>query len=118
MKRLAATLPILAVFVAPVVGQSLPFNYTVETYRNEDGDVMAFALRLEQPFLAEEFEKSNYLRLKSLDASAFLIYPRETKFRQKHAEFYGRLRGDGTAKLRLAYETVSESRGRARARAR
>src|SRR5262249_51024554 len=38
-----------------------------------------------------------------------LIYPKETRFRQKHAEFYGRLRGKGKARLRLSYETVSET---------
>ena len=97
----------------------LPFNLKVETYRDKDGDAMVFALKLEQPFLAEEFEKSNYLRLSSLSDSAYLIYPRETRFQQKHAEFYGRLRstdaggagkdGDGKAKVRLSYEIVSEN---------
>ena len=43
-------------------------------------------------FLADEFEKSNYLRLKSSDDRAYLIYPKETRFHQKHAEFFGRLR--------------------------
>lgn len=66
-------------------------------------------MRLEQPFLAEEFEKSNYLRLRSSDERAYLIYPKQTKFHQKHAEFYGRLRGKGVVKLELAYETVSEN---------
>jgi hypothetical protein len=90
----------------------LPFNLKVETYRDKDGDAMVFALKLEQPFLAEEFEKSNYLRLSSLSDSAYLIYPRETRFQQKHAEFYGRLRGEGKAgkaKVRLSYEIVSEN---------
>ena len=87
----------------------LPFNLKVEAYRNMDGDAMVFALKLEQPFLAEEFEKSNYLRLSSQSKNAYLIYPRETRFRQKHAEFYGRLRGAGTAKVRLSYEIVSEN---------
>lgn len=90
----------------------LPFNLKVETYRDKDGDAMVFALKLEQPFLAEEFEKSNYLRLSALSESAYLIYPRETRFQQKHAEFYGRLRGggqDGKAKVRLSYEIVSEN---------
>ncbi|MHC4403758.1 MAG: hypothetical protein ACYTG0_29220, partial [Planctomycetota bacterium] len=87
----------------------LPFQQDVEVYRSEEGDVSVFTLRLEQPFLAEEFEKSNYLRLKSTDKRAYLIYPKETKFRQKHAEFYGRLRGEGTVKLTLSYETVSEN---------
>jgi hypothetical protein len=88
---------------------SLPFNHKVEVYREKDSDVIVFLVRLEQPFLAEEFEKSNYLRLHALDQSAYLIYPRETKFRQKHAEFYGRLRGQGKTKVRLSYETVSEN---------
>jgi hypothetical protein len=91
----------------------LPFQHKVEVYRAKDG-VIVFALRLEQPFLAEEFEKSNYLRLRALDTSAYLIYPRQTRFRQKHAEFYGRLRGKGKAKLRLSYETVSETLSGAR----
>ncbi len=89
---------------------SLPFSYSVETFQHEDEpDVRAFVVKLEQPFLAEEFEKSNYLRLKALDNKAFLIYPRETRFEQKHAEFYGRLRGDGKASLELSYETISEN---------
>jgi hypothetical protein len=71
--------------------------------------VLVFTVRLEQPFLAEEFEKSNYLRLQSADPRAFLIYPKETQFEQKHAEFYGRLRGEGQVKLKLAYEIVSEN---------
>ena len=89
---------------------ALPFSYTVETFQDkDDSDIRAFVVKLEQPFLAEEFEKSNYLRLKALDDSAFLIYPRETRFEQKHAEFYGRLRGDGKAVLQLSYETISEN---------
>ena len=88
---------------------ALPFGHRIETYRSKEGDVLVFALRLEQPFLAEEFEKSSYLRLKPLNEGAYLIYPRETKFRQKHAEFYGRLRGDGLAQLKLSYEIVSEN---------
>lgn len=88
---------------------ALPFQQSVEVYRNEAGDVMVFRLRLEQPFLADEFEKSNYLRLKSTDDRAFLIYPKETRFYQKHAEFFGRLRGEGKVPLQLAYEIVSEN---------
>jgi hypothetical protein len=89
---------------------SLPFGYTVETFQHEDdSDVRAFVVKLEQPFLAEEFEKSNYLRLKATDTNSFLIYPRETRFRQKHAEFYGRLRGEDKATLQLSYETISEN---------
>jgi hypothetical protein len=89
--------------------EPLPFNHKVETYRNHDGSVMAFALRLEQPFLAEEFDKSNFLRLQVLDRNAYLIYPPETKFQQKHAEFFGRLRGEGKAKVRVTYEMISEN---------
>ena len=92
-----------------VRSEPLPFPYKVEVYREMEGDGMVFSLRLEQPFLAEEFEKSNYLRLQAQDRNAYLIYPRETRFQQKHAEFYGRLRGQGKAKLRLSYETVSEN---------
>ncbi len=92
-----------------VRADELPFQQTVEVYRSADGDEMAFTLRLEQPFLAEEFEKSNYLRLRSPDQRAYLIYPKETKFHQKHAEFFGRLRGEGTVEVQLAYETVSEN---------
>jgi hypothetical protein len=101
----------LVLAAAPAAGRAdpLPFNYKVEVYRPKEGDVMAFSVRLEQPFLAEEFEKSNYLRLEALDKNAYLIYPKETKFQQKHAEFYGRLRGEGKSKLRLSYEIVSEN---------
>jgi hypothetical protein len=89
--------------------EPLPFSHKVELYRDKDGQVIAFSLKLEQPFLAEEFEKSNYLRLAPLDHNAYLIYPSETQFRQKHAEFYGRLRRQGIAKLRLEYETMTEN---------
>jgi len=88
---------------------ALPFQHKVEAYRDEKGDILVFTVRLEQPFLAEEFEKSNYLRLKPLDEQAYLIYPKETTFQQKHAEFYGRLRGTGRAKLQLSYEIVAEN---------
>ncbi|MCA9062460.1 MAG: hypothetical protein KDA96_05360 [Planctomycetaceae bacterium] len=101
-------LAILSITQAPAQ-DSLPFSYTVETFQHEDDDVRAFVIRLDQPFLAEEFEKSNYLRLKSLSENAFLIYPRETRFQQRHAEFYGRLRGDGSAAVQLTYEVVSEN---------
>jgi hypothetical protein len=106
---------LLLVSASAVWGQDapLPFDRKVETYRDSERDVTVFVLRLEQPFLAEEFEKSNYLRLKPLDRNAWLVYPRQTRFEQKHAEFYGRLRraeGDkDTATLRLSYETVSEN---------
>lgn len=100
-----------AALLAPTLlaADELPFDSTIETYREKDTDVVVFAVRLEQPFLAEEFEKSNYLRLKPLGENAYLVYPRETKFQQKHAEFYGRLRGEGSAKLQLSYEVVSEN---------
>ena len=89
--------------------EALPFKQKTEVYRDRDGEVMVFALHLEQPFLAEEFESSSYLRLQPLGENAYLVYPKETKFRQKHAAFYGRLRRQGRAKLRLSYETVTEN---------
>ena len=49
---------------------TLPFTQQLETYHDEKTNVTAFKLRLEQPFLAEEFEKSNYLRLQALDNNA------------------------------------------------
>jgi len=88
---------------------SLPFQQKVEVYRDEEGKVSVFTVRLEQPFLADEFEKSNYLRLSSTDERAYLIYPKETKFQQKHAEFYGRLRGEGKVDLKLSYEIIAEN---------
>ena len=87
----------------------LPFQHKVDVYRSAAGDVVAFTVRLEQAFLAEEFEKSNFLRLRSDNDQAYLIYPQQTKFKQKHAEFFGRLRGEGTVKLRLSYDTVLEN---------
>lgn len=109
MKYSAAAICSLLFFSAPLIGQDrLPFQHKVETYRSGDGDV-AFTVRLEQPFLADEFEKSNFLRLRSSDERAFLIYPKETKFHQKHAEFYGRLKGQGKVKLTLSFETISEN---------
>lgn len=97
-------------FPATAPAQELPYQHKFEVYREKDSDVIAFVLRLEQPFLAEEFEKSNYLRLHAQDKNAYLIYPKETKFQQKHAEFYGRLRGQGKAKVRLSYEIQHLSR--------
>lgn len=88
---------------------TLPFSHTVETFQHEKDDVRAFVVRLSQPFLAEEFEKSNYIRMKALDQKSFLIYPTETRFQQRHAEFYGRLRGDGVTSVQLSYEVVSEN---------
>lgn len=95
--------------LAPAAEEALPFSHKVEVYRDKEGDIVVFTVRLEQPFLAEEFEKSNYLRLKPADSRAYLIYPKETKFEQKHAEFYGRLRGEGKVPLVLSYEMVSEN---------
>jgi len=111
MRPLAVVLSLWPVLggVGVLAGENLPFTHKVEVYRAKEGDVMAFAVRLEQPFLAEEFEKSNYLRLRSADDRAYLIYPQETTFQQKHAEFYGRLRGQGDLKLQLSYEIVSEA---------
>src|SRR5215831_19126219 len=66
--RMSYVLPALAgLLCAPPAGaraDKLPFQHKVEVYRAKDG-VTVFALRLEQPFLAEEFEKSNYLRLRA-----------------------------------------------------
>lgn len=96
--------------LAPAAAQDeLPFQHSVEVYRGAGDDVVAFTVSLEQPFLAEEFEKSNFLRLRSDDDRAYLIYPKQTKFQQKHAEFYGRLRGEGTVQVRIFYETVLEN---------
>ncbi|MEQ9411497.1 MAG: hypothetical protein RIK87_27530 [Fuerstiella sp.] len=107
---IACTVISMRLAASGMAQDALPFSYTVETFQEEeDPDIKAFVVKLKQPFLAEEFEKSNYLRLKALDDGAFLIYPRETKFEQKHAEFYGRLRGEGSATLQLSYETVSEN---------
>ena len=103
MKKWCIALGVVSglVWVSPSIAtaQLLPFQHKAEVYRDESGEVTVFALRLEQPFLAEEFEKSNFLRLSSLDRNSYLIYPKQTRFRQKHAEFYGRLRGDGKAGL-------------------
>ena len=111
---LVIALAFVAVFPATGFSQALPFRHKIEVYREKnveakDGEAIVFALRLEQPFLADEFEKSSQLRLQALDRNAYLIYPKETKFSEKHAEFYGRLRGQGKAKLRLSYDIVSEN---------
>ncbi|HUT14336.1 MAG TPA: hypothetical protein VMY42_27875 [Thermoguttaceae bacterium] len=95
--------------VSMAADETLPFQHQVEVYRNGPDDVTVFTLRLEQPFIADEFDKSSYLRLKATDDNAYLIYPKETRFQQKHAEFYGRLRGEGTVKLKLSHEIVSEN---------
>ena len=112
MRRITSA-PVLALLVLAfstlTEAQGLPFKQKLDVYRDKDGEVMVFALRLEQPFLAEEFETSNYLRLQPLDKNAHLVYPKEAKFHQKHAAFYGRLRGEGEAKLRLSYEIVTEN---------
>lgn len=107
--KATALVGIILAWGAEAGAQGLPFKHKIELYRDKEGETTVFSLVLEQPFFAEEFEKSNYLRLQPLDRNAHLIYPKETKFQQKHAAFYGRLRGAGTAKLRLAYETVSEN---------
>ena len=106
---LAAILAIGPASYSVAAEEPLPFSHKVEVYRNDKQGVMAFALRLEQPFLAEEFEASSYLRVEATDDKAYLIYPKEGRFQQKHAEFYGRLRGEGKMKLRLSYETVREN---------
>ena len=99
----------VAASAATNADDALPFQHKVEVFRDAKDDVTVFRVQLEQPFLAEEFEKSNYLRLKPTDDNAYLVYPKETTFHQKHAEFYGRLRGEGAAKLKLSYEMVSEN---------
>jgi len=109
-----ACLPLMLVVLTALPGEAvaaegLPFEHRVEVYRSRPDELAVFALRLEQPFLAEEFEKSNYLRLRPADDKAYLVYPKQSKFQQKHAEFFGRLRGEGTATLRLSYEIVSEN---------
>ena len=104
----SVALAICLLFPTFAAAEPLPFETKVETYRSEEGDILVFALRLEQPFLAEEFEKSNKLRLEPLDRQSYLIYPKEARFHRKHAEFYGRLRGEGAAKVRLSYEVVTE----------
>lgn len=107
--RICATMLGILATASTARAQELPYHHKFEVYREKDSDVISFVLRLEQPFLAEEFEKSSYLRLHAQDKNAYLIYPKETKFSQKHAEFYGRLRGQGKAKVRLSYEIVSET---------
>ena len=107
---LISTAAIWLCAAAVVNADELPFQHKVEVYRGADGDTMAFTVRLEQPFLAEEFEQSSYLRLRGTSDNAYLIYPQETMFRQKHAEFYGRLKaGEAEVSLTLSYETVSEN---------
>lgn len=107
-KALLSTAVLVSLAAIAAGDEPLPFNHKIETYRSDKQGVIVFALRLEQPFLAEEFEASNDLRLEPTDEKAYLIYPKEERFRQKHAEFYGRLRGEGRAKLKLSYETVRE----------
>lgn len=106
---LLSSLPLAAAMAANPVDDALPFQHKIEVFRDTQDDVIVFRVQLEQPFLAEEFEKSNYLRLKPTNDQAYLIYPKETTFHQKHAEFYGRLRSEGAAKLTLSYEMVSEN---------
>ncbi len=109
LPALVALLPASPALGRQVRDEAAPFQYRVETYRAEEGDAIAFVLRLEQPFLADEFERSTDLSLSALDDNAFLVYPKLTRFEQKHAEFYGRLRGDGTAKVGLSFQVVSEA---------
>ncbi|MDA1014346.1 MAG: hypothetical protein O3A00_07820 [Planctomycetota bacterium] len=109
MKSAILSLFVVSITVNNASAQPLPFSFKTETYREKDTGITVFAIRLEQPFLAEEFEKSNYLRLESTDNRSYLIYPKETKFRQKHAEFYGRLKGTGKAKVKLSYEIIAEN---------
>jgi hypothetical protein len=54
-------------FSRGALAQPLPFESKIEVYRAEEGDILVFALFLEQPFLAEEFERSDYLRLLPVD---------------------------------------------------
>ena len=89
--------------------QELPFRQRIEVFRGEEGGPIAFAIELEQSFLAEEFERSNDLRIEPLDERVYLTYPKQTRFDNKHAAFYGRLRGEGTARVRVWYETVHEN---------
>lgn len=115
MSRFLSVLSMAAILASSsgILAETLPFDQKVETYHDSEKGVTVFTLRLEQPFLAGEFEKSNYLRLKPMDKNAWLVYPRETRFEQKHAEFYGRLRKSEadakSAKLKLSYEMVSEN---------
>lgn len=106
--RLLAVVLLAAAASPRSSAQALPFQYRAEVYRDATGGTLAFALRLEQPFLAEEFEQSSDLSLRPLDRNSFLVYPRRTRFHQKHAEFYGRLRGSGKARLELSFSVVSE----------
>lgn len=99
---------LLLVAATATAQDSSAFHYKVETYCAREDGAQAFVVRLEQPFLAEEFERSNYLRARPLTDSVYLVYPRQTRFVQRHAVFYGRLRGAAPAKLRIDCETVSE----------
>ncbi|MBN1909022.1 MAG: hypothetical protein JW818_04725 [Pirellulales bacterium] len=109
LRGLLLVVGVLAGASLAAAAEALPFQHKVEVYRNKQGDVTVFTVRLEQPFLAGEFEKTGDLRLHSDDKRAYLIYPKETTFQQKHAEFYGRLRGEGTVTLKLSYEIISEN---------
>ena len=57
MKSILSCLILVAVSSTFTTAQDLPFKSKVEVYRAKEGEMLAFALRLEQPFLAEEFEK-------------------------------------------------------------
>jgi hypothetical protein len=111
---MSACAVVLSALLAPLAAgappeKPVPFKHKVDVFRHETEDVVVFSLALEQPFFAEEFEQSNYLRLQPMDERAYLIYPKETRFHQKHAAFFGRLRGEGTARLLLEYESVTEN---------
>ncbi len=107
MRNLLLTVIVFLVGVASA--QDHPFGQKIELYSDEDGQI-AFALRLEQPFLADQFEKTSFLNLHPLDNNARLIYPKETQFIQKHADFYGRLKKGGeSAELMLSWEVITEN---------
>lgn len=107
--RAGLLLAVVASAAAQDTRLPLPFGHKIEVFRNKDDGVMVFVVRLEQAFLAEEFETSNDLRLQPLDDHAFLTYPKQARFESRHASFYGRLRGEGLARIRIAYETVTEN---------
>ena len=55
--------------------QEFPFHHKFEVYREKDSVVVSFVLRLEQPFLAEEFEKSSFVWKFAMRASASSLEP-------------------------------------------
>ncbi|MDX2197984.1 MAG: hypothetical protein SF069_03315 [Phycisphaerae bacterium] len=117
---LAAVVCGLGLCATGLAGGAAPFKHRVETYRAEDDPgTIAFVIRLEQPFLANEFEKSNFLRAAPLSDDVRLIYPAQTRFEKKHAAFFGRLHNPADAagsaaeakpaRVRIDYETVTEA---------